>query len=469
MVVRATGQITLTDVNDAKQLVLYLNSNYKTQIYDPNGATSYTPHFPTSNLVMTPELYVAGGNGGNMLPSAAIKSLFWYEGSQTVTPLAETGSGTTPSGLTYSLPTGAVGTTAKPLTIKSNLGSSTTSQLFTCVVTYLDPDLQMETTLKASIDIIKIVNGTAGSNGVDSYYLNLWAPGGDAIRNSNGNLTLKADMYKGAGAVTPTAYQWYIQDSTATVGGGGDADGGAGWRRINNVADPTAAPTLALVANASSQLAPATYFVKYTWCGLSGETIGSAQAQLAVTAGNDLRVTIPAFATNVTMAKVYIGTVSGTLFYAGDITTSAGNLVVKRYDNTAEPIPTSSSTSMNVAQITIRNWAIPGVKGFKCVTTVAGTSTKFTAVIVVRDFQDPLVVNIIGTNVFKNGQGSLTMNAQLIQSGLVISNTGYTFGWSLYKPDGNLIKTYPAVTGDQITVPSTDVDATANLVVDASK
>lgn len=467
MVVRATGQITLSDLNDAKQLILYLNSNYKTQIYDPNG-TTYNPNFTTSNLVITPELYVAGGNGGNMLPSAAVKSLFWYEGSQTTTPLTETGAGTTPSGLSYTLPTGAVGTTAKPLTIKSNL-TSTTSQMFTCVITYLDPDLQMETTIKANVDIVKIVNGAAGTNGTDAYYLNLWAPSGDAIRNSNGNLTLKADMYKGAGSVTPSAYQWYIQDPTATVGGGGDADGGAGWRRINNVADPTAAPTLALSANASSQLAPATYYVKYTWCGLSGETIGSAQASLAVTAGNELKVTIPAFAANVTMAKVYIGTVSGTLFYAGDITTSAGNLIVKRYDNSAEPIPTASSTSMNVAQITIRNWAIPGVKGFKCVTSVAGTSTKFTAVIVVRDFQDPLVVNIIGTNVFKNGQGSLTLNAQLIQAGLVISSTGYTFGWSLYKPDGGLIKTYPAVTGDQITVPSTDVDATANLVVDASK
>ncbi len=699
---RITGQITISDLNDAKQYILYLNPNYKTQIYDPNGL-NYVPDFTSTNLVITPELYIAGGDGSNMLPSPAVKSIFWYEGTQTTLPLAETASGSTPSGLNYSLPVGTPSTTAKVLTIKSNL-TNISSQIFTCVVTYTDADLNMDVTLKANYDVTKIINGSGGSNaivallsndsqaiptdsgggngiytgsgteihvfdgateltydgtgttngkykvtasasgitagtisasgifasvaqasnmtadtakitftitgksltgtaftltkiqsfskvkggasptaywlvpstvaiqkntsgtltpasvsinlmsqtgsaapafyggkliiaettdgttyadkytssanetaaktytpssssvkairvrlylanatlpadaaknvdeqqivvvadgsnGVDSYYLNVWAPGGDSIKNSNGNVTLQADMYKGAGTVTPTAFQWYIQDPSATTSSGGNADGGNGWRLIQNVANPTTAPTLALAANANTQLTAATYYVKYTWCGLAGETIGSTQASLAVTAGQDLKVTIPAFAANVTKARVYIGTAAANLFYAGDITTSAGNLVVSKFDNTAEAIPTTTTANVpsTAASIVIRNWAINGVQGFKCVATAPGTGTKYSGVIVTRDFQDPMVMNIIGTNVFKNGQGTITLTAQILQSGLTVSTAGWTFTWALYAPNGNLIKNYPTIKGDSINLDSTDVNGSANLLANAEK
>ncbi|ALO79507.1 hypothetical protein HOBO_100 [Bacillus phage Hobo] len=698
---RITGQITISDLNDAKQYILYLNPNYKTQIYDPNGLT-YVPDFTSSNLVIKPELYIAGGDGSSMLPSASVKSVFWYEGTQTTVPLAETAGGTTPSGLSYSLPTGTPSTTAKILTIKSNLATMT-SQIFTCVVTYTDTDLNMDVTLKANYDVTKIVNGSGGSNaivallsndsqsiptdsagnngvyagsgteihvydgatelthdgtgtangkykvtasatnitagaittsgifavvaqasnitqdtasitftitgkslkgqaftltkvqtlskvkggaaptaywlvpstvaiqknisgtlipasisvsmmsqtgagspafyggkliiaestdgtnytdkytssanepgakaytpssntvkairirmylagstpngtvnnvdeqqivivsdgsnGVDSYYLNLWAPGGDSIRNSGGNVTLEADMYKGASTVTPTAFQWYIQDPNATTSSGGNADGGNGWRLITNVANATTAPTLALVPNANTQLTAATYYVKYTWCGLSGETIGSTQASLAVTAGNDLKVTIPAFATNVSFARVYIGTAAANLYYAGDIKTSAGSVTISKFDNTAEAIPTTTSANIATTSdtIVVRNWAINGVQGFKCVATAPGTGVKYSAVIVARDFQDPMVMNIIGANVFKNGQGTITLTAQILQSGLTVSTAGWTFTWALYGTNGNIIKNYPTIKGDTITLDSTDVNGSANLLANADK
>ncbi|AUM58866.1 hypothetical protein BCP01_064 [Bacillus phage BCP01] len=702
---RITGQITVSDLNDAKQYILYLNPNYKTQIYDPNGLT-YVPDFTSSNLVIKPELYIAGGDGSNMLPSASVKSVFWYEGTQTTVPLAETAGGTTPSGLAYSLPSGTPSTTAKLLTIKSNL-TTMANQIFTCVVTYTDVDLNMDVTLKANYDVTKIVNGSGGSNaivallsndsqsiptdasgnngiyagsgteihvydgateithdgvgtgngkykvtasatnitvgaittsgifanvanasnitqdtasitftitgkslkgqgftltkvqtlskvkggaaptaywlvpntvaiqkntggtltpasisinmmsqtgagspafyggklviaelasdgvtwadkytssanepgaksytpstntikairvrlylagstpngtannideqqilivadganganGVDSYYLNVWAPGGDSIRNSSGNVTLEADMYKGAGLVTPTAFQWYIQDPNATTSSGGNADGGNGWRLIQNVANPSTAPTLALAANANTQLTAATYYVKYTWCGLTGETIGSTQATLAVTAGNDLKVTIPAFATNVTKARVYIGTAAANLYYAGDITTSAGSVTIAKFDNTAEAIPTTTSAAIATTSdtIVVRNWAINGVQGFKCVATAPVTGTKYSGVIVARDFQDPMVMNIIGTNVFKNGQGTITLTAQILQSGLTVSTAGWTFTWALYATNGNLIKNYPTIKGDTIILDSTDVNGSANLLANADK
>ncbi|USK72610.1 hypothetical protein [Peribacillus asahii] len=61
----------------------------------------------------------------------------------------------------------------------------------------------------------------------------VWTPDGNTIRNANGSLTAKVDVYKAGALVTPSAFKWYIQDPTATTASGGDADGGNGWRLLN--------------------------------------------------------------------------------------------------------------------------------------------------------------------------------------------------------------------------------------------
>lgn len=604
MPVISSGQITLTDLNDTRQLILFLNGNYKTQVYDanlPSGTdTSYAPNFASTNVTITPELFIAGGNGSNLLPSADVVSVTWYEGTQTTTALTESATNvTSPAGYTYTIPTGAATTTAKVLTLKSNLKTAN-NQIYTCVVVYRDAKTGFNVTAKAQFEILKItnglkgsagvnaitvvmqnesanvptdsagsaasgvytattnqihvyegttalaydgvgtaagtfkitqgtvtgisagaitdggtyaaigaasnmtadvatveytidgkradntaftakkvmtfsksktgvapvaywmtvsshviqknvsnvfnpttititgfsqqgtaapastaifkfrtdvdsgsgfVNGTAtaalasttyssfpaglkavrfrlyqssvtpndtnfidevivpvvfdGATGIDSHYLNVWCPNGDTIRNSAGSIDIQADMYKGAGQVTPSAFQWYVQDPSATIASGGNADGGDGWRLI--------------------------------------------------TAGN---------------------------------AASLGGI-----------------TNYTTAKITVPAAAIAGVEGFKCVATFG---SKYTGVTIVRDFQDPVSVNILGTNVFKNGEGSVTLNVQLLQAGVEISNAGYTFAWALYNAAGGLIKTYAGTT-DTITVPATDVSGTANLVVDVSK
>ncbi|QDP42865.1 tail protein [Bacillus phage vB_BmeM-Goe8] len=467
----ATAQITLTDLNDVRQYMLFANGNYKTQIYDPNN-TSYTPSFSSSNLVITPELYVSGGDGSNLLPSNQVKSVKWYEGTQTDTPLAETTSGTTGNGFTYSIPTGAVTSTAKSLSIKSNIPSNITSQIYTCVVVYTDTQTNFDVTIKAQYEIVKVSNGTTGSTGgagTDAYFLNLWTPNGDTIRNSSGEILLQADLYKGSGKVTPTAFKWYIQDPTATTTSNGDTDGGDGWRLIKTVATATTAPTLAQVANANTKLTAGTYYVKYTWLGQSGETLGSTEASLAVAAGNDLKVTIPAFPTNAIGAKVYIGTASGVLKYAGDISTSAGNVVINRYDASNPAIPTvNTATAVTSATLTVKPHAISGIEGFKVVATAPTTNIKYSGVIMVKDVQDQIQANVLGSSIFKNGEGSTVLTVQLIQAGTVISNAGYKFTWALYNPNGSLVKTYPT-TADTLTVPSTDVSGVGNLIVDVDK
>ena len=57
---RAQGQFTIIDYNDALTLTGYIGSNHpKTQMYNPDNA-SYTPNWASTNLVLTPSLYVIG-------------------------------------------------------------------------------------------------------------------------------------------------------------------------------------------------------------------------------------------------------------------------------------------------------------------------------------------------------------------------------------------------------------------------
>src|SRR5690606_2583142 len=76
-------------------------------------------------------------------------------------------------------------------------------------------------------------DGNTGAPGANAFFLNLWAPTGDTIRNGSGTIEVQADLYEGSTIRTGT-YKWYIQDPSATTSNGGDADGGNGWRLITS-------------------------------------------------------------------------------------------------------------------------------------------------------------------------------------------------------------------------------------------
>ena len=186
MAIVSTASLTISDTTDAKQLILYLNPTVKTQIYNPNqtGNSAYTPDFTSQNLVITPELYVAGGGTTNLLPSTSIKLCKWYEGSQTITAIPDGNSTGQDTISQYTIPTGDIKTTLKTLTLKTNL-TNKTSQKFTCVVTYNDVDTGYDITIKADIEIVKVSSGLKGMDG----------SGADAVLGilSNENSSIPAD------------------------------------------------------------------------------------------------------------------------------------------------------------------------------------------------------------------------------------------------------------------------------------
>ena len=56
----AQGQFTIIDYNDALTLTGYIGANLaKTQMYNPDNDT-YSPDWSSTNLVLTPSLYVIG-------------------------------------------------------------------------------------------------------------------------------------------------------------------------------------------------------------------------------------------------------------------------------------------------------------------------------------------------------------------------------------------------------------------------
>lgn len=156
MAIVASGQITLIDLNDSKQLVSYIGaSQAKTVIYNPNNE-QYTPNYASAPQVLTPQLFVAGSSQD--LASQA-KSVKWYY---------QVNSGGDPVEITESDSTYELGTdSVKTLTIKSNVLTSAVTMTYICEMVFTDPDTGFDVVTKADIELVKVTNGQKGDDGRD--------------------------------------------------------------------------------------------------------------------------------------------------------------------------------------------------------------------------------------------------------------------------------------------------------------
>jgi hypothetical protein len=182
----ARGQITVVDLNDAKSMNMFLGSNQPlTQIFNKENS-SYTPNYPTSNLVITPELYVSGTTTDVI---SRLKAAPTY-----------TINGKDPS--TFG---GTVATTAPyALTIKNNM-ASVSQMIIVCSGVYVDSDTSLETPVKSQINYSKTENAGQLICAIG------YAPNGNIFKNGEQS-TLKAhcDMWRGSSIdTTNVSYQWY--------------------------------------------------------------------------------------------------------------------------------------------------------------------------------------------------------------------------------------------------------------------
>lgn len=215
MAVISTGQITIVDYHDAVSLTGFIGANHVlTQVYNPDNGT-YTPDYASSNLVLTPSLFIMGSSS-DIITSPNIQSIKWYDAAAPTTELT--------NGTTYGLSTFTSGQN-RPLTIKQNvMTGSTTAKTYICEVVYRDPNTNLDLTYKMSITIQRINNGGGVTVAVAS------APNGNVFKNNSGtSLTAKCELWRGnAVDSTSVTYQWYKQDAAAP-----DQGAGAGWRKLD--------------------------------------------------------------------------------------------------------------------------------------------------------------------------------------------------------------------------------------------
>ncbi|WP_346961238.1 hypothetical protein [Clostridium sp.] len=209
------GSFTITDLNDATSLTGFIGSNLaKTQVYNPDTG-SFSPNWSVTNLILTPELYIAGTTS-NKITDANVQQVLWYQGNSS-SPIV--------SGEDYLLS----GTKSHILTIKSNILSTLNIVDLTCVITYRDSFTDLVYTHKMSITFTKVSSGGGIADAIAS------TPNGNVFKNLNTEtLTATCDLWRGSNVdLTNISYQWFIQDSSITV----DQGGGIGWKKLIDTAN----------------------------------------------------------------------------------------------------------------------------------------------------------------------------------------------------------------------------------------
>ena len=208
----ATGQLTIIDYNDALTLTGFISSNHpKTQQYNPDNGL-YVPDWTTSNLLLTPSLFILGSSD-DIIASAQVQSITWYDAEAPSTPLA--------TDTNYTVPTSGL----KTLTIKKNVLADKVAKDYICVIVYRDVTTNLDLTYKTSISFNKVVNGGGIADAV------AWCPDGNIFKNDS-IATIKAhcDLWRGSLIDdTLVTYQWYKQDSTVST----DQGAGVGWRKLD--------------------------------------------------------------------------------------------------------------------------------------------------------------------------------------------------------------------------------------------
>lgn len=215
---RAQGQFTIIDYNDALTLTGYIGSNLaKTQMYNPDNDT-YTPSWATSNLVLTPSLYVIGTTT-DKITSTNVTSVKWFVGSST-TAITSTGN--------YALS----GTKSHILTVKANVMAGLPGIDYRCEVTYKDDSTGLSIIHPLTISFSRVVNGSGITD------LLVTTPSGNVFKNTEvASLTAKAELWRGSTVdTTNVTYKWAIMDSavTSSASTGYDASFGIGWRKLTD-------------------------------------------------------------------------------------------------------------------------------------------------------------------------------------------------------------------------------------------
>lgn len=188
--VKARGQITIVDLNDAKQVQTYIeNDGADVQIYNPDTKV-YTPNYATDPITLTAKVFVSGSADDQMGTENVVKaSRKWYNGNTEITS---------------STPGFVLLDDNSKLKITGNISTNALQIKFEA--TYNDPDTQQDTQLMAFKTITKSASAGALFQAV------VTTPSGYIFYNGStqsSTLTAEVKVYRGGTQDTSgTTFTW---------------------------------------------------------------------------------------------------------------------------------------------------------------------------------------------------------------------------------------------------------------------
>ena len=212
-----TSDYTISDFNDAISLSGYIGSNLAhTQIYFPDNG-SYIPDWSSTNLVLTPQLYVTSTTS-DIIATAAVTSVSWYANSETSGNKITTGGDYALSGAKNHI-----------LTVSDNVLDGINQMKFICVIMYHDSTTGLDLTHKMDIQFTLVESGSGIADAI------CIAEEGNIFKNGTiASLKASCDLWRGSTIdTTNVSYQWYIMDSSVST----DQGGGVGWKKLTNTAN----------------------------------------------------------------------------------------------------------------------------------------------------------------------------------------------------------------------------------------
>lgn len=207
----ATGQFTIVDHNDATTLTGFISSNQsKTQGYSPDSGV-YTPDYTVNNLILKASMFKAGSSSDLLDSGALVSNMQWYTN--------DNGDWTAVSGAT-----------TRQLTVDTNLPTGVNYREYRFSCKYNDEATGLALDFNATIEIVKVMNGSGVGDAV------ITAPEGNIFKNGNAS-SLKAEcqLWLGSNVSSSLAtsdFKWFKQES----GGAGNTnwDVPTGWTEVKN-------------------------------------------------------------------------------------------------------------------------------------------------------------------------------------------------------------------------------------------
>lgn len=419
-VVKAKGQITIIDQNDAISFQVFIGSNQPlTQIYSQDNNT-YVPNWAASPyLVLTPQLFISGVPGDSIAVAGRIKagSAQWRKDGTLLTNSTD-----------Y-----AIGATAPfALTVKKNenVGGGNVKYQFSAIL--VDPGNGLETPFSSVISFNTVSNSGSGLLAI------ITADNGTIFQNDQiQSLTLTCDLFRASELLTANVgYTWGIRDLGVFAPTTAAAAAATGQKNV----------TLTSITNvqAGSQ-------IKFGTVTYTVESVNTTSKVVTMT-------------TNITTA-IASGAAATCPHYDAAFGAGWGKISSDAYFN--------GITGFATKTLTVPANAVLNLEVFKCLakdnSTGASTSGQTAqAVETLNDMSDPIYIEVSSPDgdIIKNGQGSVRLVAEVWRGGEEIDTAGtlYSYQWSKFDRNGALDASFTK-TGKNITILPSDVSAKATFVI----